>query len=86
MMEQLVLMTTGPEVDAAQLPFSGTLAGTCAADVAASTLNLGEMERRLLTEALQRTHGNVTRAAELLGLTRDALRYRMDKYGIDAAH
>ena len=32
-------------------------------------------------QALEMTQGNQTRAAEALGLTRDALRYRMKKFG-----
>jgi hypothetical protein len=34
----------------------------------------------MLSMALQRTNGNVTGAARLLGLSRDALRYRIAKY------
>ncbi|RMF81235.1 MAG: hypothetical protein D6739_09455 [Nitrospirae bacterium] len=45
-------------------------------------VNLEEVERRLLTEALERTGGNQTQAAALLGLGRDALRYRMKKFGL----
>ncbi|MEK7322951.1 MAG: sigma-54 dependent transcriptional regulator [Pseudomonadota bacterium] len=94
MMEQLVLMASGAEIDAAQLPLSSALSTSFTAvlptaassQLAAGALNLGEMEKRLLLEALERTHGNVTRAAELLGLTRDALRYRMEKYGINAVN
>jgi len=43
-------------------------------------LNLERLELRTITEALQRTDWNVTQAARLLGLTRDTLRYRMEKY------
>lgn len=96
MMEQLVLMTSGAEIDVTQLPVdsglpaqfiaSSSTTSTAQFAPAAETLNLGEMEKRLLIEALQRTHGNVTRAAELLGLTRDTLRYRMEKYGINAVN
>ena len=32
--------------------------------------------------ALERTQGNQTRAAALLGLHRDQIRYRMEKYGL----
>ncbi|NOX20389.1 MAG: sigma-54-dependent Fis family transcriptional regulator, partial [Nitrospirae bacterium] len=32
--------------------------------------------------ALQITHGNQTRAAKLLNISRDALRYRMQKFGL----
>jgi DNA-binding NtrC family response regulator len=42
---------------------------------------LEDLERDLLLQALDRTQGNQTRAAEALGLTRDALRYRMKKFG-----
>jgi two-component system NtrC family response regulator len=35
------------------------------------------IERRLVSEALELCHGNQVRAAVLLGLTRDQLRYRM---------
>jgi len=39
-----------------------------------------DVERDLMRQALLRTSGNVTRAADLLGLSRDTLRYRLDKY------
>jgi len=42
---------------------------------------LEEVERDFLRQALEATQGNQTRAAEALGLTRDALRYRMKKFG-----
>jgi DNA-binding NtrC family response regulator len=45
-------------------------------------VDLEELERHLLLEALERTHGNQTKAAELLHLGRDALRYRMKKFGL----
>jgi len=41
-------------------------------------------EREQLVEALRSAGGNITRAAERLGLPRNTLRYRMDKLGIDA--
>ena len=51
---------------------------------AETSLNLQEAEIRLLRQALAQAEGNVTRAAALLGLTRDTLRYRLTKYGITA--
>jgi DNA-binding NtrC family response regulator len=45
-------------------------------------LDLDDVERRLIELALQRTNGNQTRAAALLGLHRDQIRYRMEKYGL----
>jgi DNA-binding NtrC family response regulator len=48
----------------------------------ADGLRLDDVERELITLALQRTAGNQTRAAALLGLHRDQIRYRMEKYGL----
>ena len=45
---------------------------------------LEKAERLLLTEALKRTEGNQTRAAELLGLTRPTLHAKIQKYGLHA--
>ncbi len=42
-----------------------------------------ELELRLVRQALADTHGNQIRAARLLQTTRDRLRYRMKKYGLD---
>jgi DNA-binding NtrC family response regulator len=43
-------------------------------------LRMEDVERDLMRQALVRTSGNVTRAAHLLGLSRDTLRYRLEKY------
>ncbi len=43
---------------------------------------LRELERQLIIQALERTGGNQTRAATLLGLNRDQIRYRIEKYGL----
>ena len=43
-------------------------------------LSAQEMEKKLLTEALQRTGGNISEASRLLKITRNTLRYRMAKY------
>ncbi len=48
----------------------------------ASGLNLRDLERRLVIQALERTQGNRTRAARLLGLNRDQMRYRVAKFGL----
>lgn len=41
---------------------------------------LAEVERALIEQALERTHGNQTQAALLLGITRDQVRYKIEKY------
>lgn len=44
---------------------------------------LEQVERELISQALERTGGNRTRAAELLGITRHTLLYRLEKYDIE---
>jgi DNA-binding NtrC family response regulator len=46
-------------------------------------IDLEEMERALLREALRRTEGNRTEAGRLLGLSRHQIRNRLLKYGED---
>jgi two-component system response regulator PilR (NtrC family) len=45
---------------------------------------LGEVERRLIVDALERTGGLRTAAAKLLGITFRSLRYRLEKLGLDS--
>jgi two-component system, NtrC family, response regulator AtoC len=45
-------------------------------------VNLEEVERSFVVQALERTGGNQTRAATLLGLHRDQIRYRVEKFGL----
>lgn len=45
-------------------------------------VNLEELERSLVVQALERSGGNQTRAAALLGLNRDQIRYRIEKFGL----
>lgn len=49
-----------------------------------SGIDLEEFEVDLLRQALLRSGGSKSAAARLLGLSRDTLRYRIDKYGIEA--
>ncbi len=53
-----------------------------AIESASGIVPLEEMERELVTRAMSATGGNQTRAAELLGITRDQLRYRLKKFGL----
>lgn len=45
-------------------------------------LNLGVLEKEAIERALRRADGNITRAAELLGITRFALYRKLDKLGL----
>jgi two-component system, NtrC family, response regulator AtoC len=42
-----------------------------------------DLERELMVQALERARGNQTRAAELLGMTRDQIRYRIAKFKLN---
>ena len=48
----------------------------------ADGVNLEDLERSLVAQALERSRGNQTRAAALLGLNRDQIRYRIEKFGL----
>jgi DNA-binding NtrC family response regulator len=47
-----------------------------------SGLDLEDLERDLLAQAMERARGNVSRAARLLGLTRARMRYRLGKHDL----
>ena len=47
-------------------------------------VSLETLERDLVVQALRRTSGNQTKAAALLGLNRDQIRYRVEKFGLTA--
>ena len=42
-----------------------------------------DVERSLIEQSLERTQGNKTEAARLLGITFRSLRYRLKKYGLE---
>lgn len=48
-----------------------------------SGLVLEEVERQFVVEALERAGGNQTQAGHLLGINRDQVRYRIEKFGLE---
>ena len=48
-------------------------------DLLKDGLRLDQLEDQLVREALERAGGNKSGAAKLLGLSRDQIRYRLDK-------
>ena len=46
-------------------------------------ISMEKLEESLVREALMMTCGNQTKSAMLLGISRDSLRYRMQKFGIE---
>jgi transcriptional regulator with PAS, ATPase and Fis domain len=45
-------------------------------------ISMEKVEEALVRQALKMTNGNQTKAAKLLDISRDALRYRMQKFGL----
>ena len=78
--QQLALSQMGPAAVGEQAPRPGN----AVAQRASAELTLPQMERQALINALTLSDGNVTRAARELGISRDTLRYRIEKYGLDA--
>jgi transcriptional regulator with PAS, ATPase and Fis domain len=54
----------------------------CGFSLPAGGIDLERLERDLLVQALERAGGNQTRAGQLLRLSRDQIRYRIDKFGL----
>jgi len=66
--------------------FSTSITGAALSErveLPAGGIDLDELERSLLVQALQRTGWNQTKAAGLLGLNRDQIRYRIEKFELE---
>ena len=50
----------------------------------AGGVDIEELERDLVAQALRRAAGNRSKAAALLGMNRDQIRYRIDKFHLEA--
>ncbi len=81
-LERAVLMARGPHIEAADLGLNTTRTSTPSLD----EMSLESVESILIRKALSRSAGNVSQAADALGLSRGALYRRMEKYGIQATH
>jgi DNA-binding NtrC family response regulator len=83
--ERAMLLSDGDRLDARD--FGGMTPAVSAGtefELPATGVDLERLERSLLIQALQRSGGNQTRAGTLLGLNRDQIRYRIEKFGLNA--
>jgi len=80
--EQAVLMNVTGQIEVQELAFSRTEAGSLSAMQGVADLRLEDVEKELIKQALRRHDGNITQAAKALGISRDTLRYRLDKYNL----
>ena len=83
--ERAVVLVDGRAIDAGDLHLEDTTVSMASPVVLpAAGIDIGELERDLVLQALERTQGNVTNAGRLLCMTRDQVRYRLAKYRRDA--
>ncbi|MBK5290743.1 MAG: sigma-54-dependent Fis family transcriptional regulator [Acidobacteriia bacterium] len=85
--ERSVLLCEGTTLEAADIKLDLTSTAQPAALETAflpDGVTLDEHERNLIREALRRAGGNKSHAARLLGLSRNALRYRLTQMGIES--
>lgn len=76
--ERAVLMSTGNQIEPGDLGLEGEKASSAKIE----DMSLEEVEYLLIKKALARHSGNISHAAEALGLSRSALYRRMQKYGL----
>jgi DNA-binding NtrC family response regulator len=76
--ERAVIMTDSSTLQESDFLLSRSLSS----GPANNTLNLDEVERSAIAKALQMHNGNISKAADELGLTRASLYRRMEKYGL----
>ena len=77
--ERAVLMADGDTIRIDHLGLAPEAAG---AAVSLDDMSLDEVEKILIGKALRRFDGNVSKAAEALGLSRGALYRRLEKHGL----
>ncbi len=89
--ERAMILTTGDIIDLADLPLDIldeaderlSRCGESPVRLTPRGLSLERLEEDLVRQALKLSGGNQTRAGRLLGLNRDQIRYRIEKFGIN---
>jgi DNA-binding NtrC family response regulator len=84
--ERAILLCEGETIDVEDLPVeirqetSG--AGAFTFKLPPEGISFDEVEKSLITQAMEQTGWNITRAAKLLGLSFRTLQYRLEKFGL----
>lgn len=90
--EQATLLTEGSEIEPAQLAINLSRNRDETPFMHSSPADrppveyfqsLEQLERNTITQALHQTKWNITQAAQILGISRDTLRYRISKHGLN---
>jgi DNA-binding NtrC family response regulator len=84
--ERAILLCEGSEIEAEDLPVElrqeGTASGAADFKLPPEGISFEDVERSLITQAMEQTNWNITRAAKLLGLSFRTLQYRLEKFGL----
>ncbi|HUG92988.1 MAG TPA: sigma-54 dependent transcriptional regulator [Planctomycetaceae bacterium] len=81
--ERGMLLVDGDRLGVEHFPIAVARRGPAGPfELPADGISLEAVERELVLQALNRSGGNHTRAAALLGLNRDQIRYRIEKFGL----
>jgi DNA-binding NtrC family response regulator len=90
-LERAMILAGSDPIDVEQLSFAGSTEGASPGapavpgwvpEIPPEGLSLEVLERELILQALERTRGNKSQAARLLGLTRRTLYSRMERHGL----
>jgi two-component system, NtrC family, response regulator AtoC len=83
--ERAMLLAESEELTMDHFPILEKRAGDLgeSVELPAAGIDIDHLERSLVVQALQRTGWNQTRAATLLGLNRDQIRYRIEKFKLE---
>jgi DNA-binding NtrC family response regulator len=76
--ERAVLLCRGDEIEPANLAFATAKASPQSFD----NMSIDEVEAALIRKVMRRCDGNISQAADALGLSRAALYRRIEKYGL----
>jgi two-component system response regulator AtoC len=84
--ERAMLLSDADRLDARDFTVAGSVASTGDEfELPPTGVDLEKLERSLVVQALKRSGGNQTKAGTFLGLNRDQIRYRIEKFGLNAA-
>jgi len=84
--ERAVALSANPVIDVGDIALDSNTAvrneAGASAPVLPEGMTLEQWEDQIIREALRRANGNKSQAARMLGLSRNALRYRLGKMGL----
>jgi len=80
--ERSMLLIDGHTLEPSHLTMLARTVSNARFQLPPEGVKLEELERQLLVQALERSGGNQTQAGELLGINRDQVRYRIEKFSL----